>query len=86
MAAIAAQNCAKQLQADFHHFEGMFGFGFWAVVLNLGWSLGLERGLVFGFRLERVVSIGSDVKWCAAVMQRFARDWACVWFVFEFMG
>ena len=81
MIAIAAQNCAKQLQSDFHHFEGMFGFNFWAVVLDLGWSLGLERGLVFG-----EWSIGSDGKWCAAVAQRFARDWTCVWFVFEFGG
>ena len=86
MVAIAAHNCAKQLQADFHHFEGMLGFNFWAVVLDLGWSLGLERGLVFGFRFERVVTIGSDGKQCAAVAQRFARDWTCVWFVFEFGG
>ena len=40
----------------------MFGFIFWAVVLDLGWSLGMERALVFGFHLERVVSIGSDGK------------------------
>ena len=86
MVAIAAHNCAKQLQANFHHFEGMFGFNCWAVVLDLGWSLGLERGLVFGFRFERVVTIGSDGKRCAAVAQRFARDWTCVWFVFEFGG
>ena len=86
MVAIAVHNCAKQLQADFHHFEGMFGFNFWAVVLDLGWSLGLERALVFGFHFERVVTIGSDGKWCAAVAQRFARDWTCVWFVFEFGG
>ena len=55
-------------------------------MLNLGWSLGLERGLVFGFCFERVVTIGSDGKQCAAVVQRFARDWTCVWFVFEFVG
>ena len=64
----------------------MFGFIFWAVVLDLGWGLGLERGLVFGFRFERVVTIGSDGKQCTAVAQRFARDWTCVWFVFEFGG
>ena len=86
MVAIAAHHCAKQLQADFHHFEAMFGFNFWAVVLDLSCSLGLERGLVLGFRLEGVVSIGSDGKRCAAVAQRFARDWTCVWFVFEFGG
>ena len=86
MVVIAVQNCAKQLQADLHNFEGMFSFNFWAVVLDLGWSLGLDRGLLFGFCLERMVSIGSDEKWCAAVVQRFARDWSCVWFVFEFGG
>ena len=61
-------NCAKQLQTDFHHFDGIFGFNFWAVVLDLGWSLGLERVWYLGFIWR---------EWCRSVVMESGVQQLC---------